>query len=98
MIRVLTNRTVKSNNLVSAKKQLNELYKAVKINKGFINAKSYIDIEQENILTISDWSSKYEWDNWLDSNERHSTLNNYKYTSQITHKVLYKLKDEIFLL
>lgn len=98
MIRVLTNRTIKSNNLVSAKTQLNELYKTVKINKGFINAKSYIDIEQENILTISDWSSKYEWDKWLDSNERNSTLNNYKSTSQITHKVLYKLKDEIFLL
>ena len=98
MIRVLTNRTVKSNNLVSAKTQLNELYKTVKINKGFINAKSYIDIDQKNILTISDWSSKYEWDKWLDSNERNSTLNNYKSTSQITHKVLYKLKDEIFLL
>lgn len=98
MIRVLTNRNIKSNNIVAAKRQLNELYKVVKMHKGFINAKSYIDIEEKNIVTISDWSSKCEWDKWLDSNQRHSTLNNYKSTSEITHKVLYKLKDDIFLL
>ena len=88
MIRVLTKRTIKSTELNSAKQQLNALYKNVRINKGFVNAKSYIDTNryidngQTNLWTISDWSSQYDWDNWLNSDIRLTTLNNNKFVIQ----------------
>ena len=73
---------------------VNKLSNAARTNSGFIESDSHWKGDQyDTIVSISTWSSKESWDNWLYSTTRGDIHNKYKttiYTEK--HDILRKRK------
>jgi hypothetical protein len=89
---------------------VNNLYETAKNQPGFIKSNSYWEFEINHTgancnsietLSISEWKSIKDWDNWYTSKERLNIYNNYKDLDRTEKFSILKkrtLIDNVFLL
>ena len=73
MIRVIS-RKVPLYSSINFGMYVNKLSELVEIQPGFIKSESFWCRESNNIVSMSDWESKKDWENWFNSNERNKIV------------------------
>ena len=104
-IKVISKRVILKKNFHKCKNLLNNLYSEAYNQNGFLGAYTYIErstvpnCEHDTIWTISKWTSQQEWSKWKDCSKRiENTDKSNAFVKKESHKILNKLKQDVFLL
>lgn len=103
-INILTKRVVLKKDYYKCKELLNNLYKEAGMCDGFLGASTYVQDTSDSsshdyIWTMSKWTGKKEWEKWKKSQARMSnTSKSTDYVQNESHRVLNRLKHDVFLL